>query len=632
MESQHARFCESCSSLLPSEGIFCPACGQPNLVGQLAGVFRLLGRLGAGGMGVVYKAEHSRLQTPFAVKILHHSLASNPKTAERFLREAKTTSKLRHEHIVFLADYGEIEGVSPYLAMEFLEGCPLSALLEQQPNPPFSRIFPILLQLCQTMSYAHKEGVIHRDIKPDNLFLLQREAGQPDFLKLLDFGIAKIVEEQGEDLTKTGALLGTPHYIAPEQITGRGVDHRADIFATGVLLFQMFTGEMPFVGKTVVEILTQRLLAPAPLLETFHPAWRGSLLAKVIEDALQIIPQKRLSSMQELHERLVDAQAQTLSLEARLLNQEDDSKSSVPVGPLASGIVEDQAFSATASMTLGPARDVVALPSGSDFSAVGAASPKRSLGRSAPKDQSPKVLQEEITQEDEPLKSPSHGALRWVVLGLGVLLLAVGLIWGLRGFKGAAEPPPKPRADATSLAKRSISVRRPLLPSKQEPSQAPAEAHAFSDAGALSEPPSKQHPPLKRRKRLRKKRIVQRKKKSVVAGIRSLPRRESPPPKTQKPKAPCDGLAVEGMGVGRWVHFRVKPRKVRVVAEGSRVAKRAGGFCLYLADGKQVPIQIIPHDTEYAQCTFASPKASAFPKQIQLKDVADSVGVGDCLP
>lgn len=220
---------------------------------------------------MVYRAEHERLGTSFAVKLLHRTLAAEEKIAARFLQEARATSRLRHEHIVFLADYGEMDFFGPYFAMEFLSGRPLTVDLEEKGALPLERALDLAIQMAETMDYAHTAGVIHRDLKPDNIFLLERQEGQKDFIKLLDFGIAKITQENELQLTQTDSVLGTPHYMSPEQAVGREVGPYSDLYAFGVILFQMLSGRLPFPGKTPLELLSMRLLQEPPRLSRYAP-------------------------------------------------------------------------------------------------------------------------------------------------------------------------------------------------------------------------------------------------------------------------------------------------------------------------------------------------------------------------
>ena len=225
-----------------------PAAGKPAFVPpsveQVAVLFpqlEIIGLLGQGGMGAVYKARQPRLNRFVALKILSPEKQKDPQFAERFQREARALAWLNHPHIVTVYDFGEAQG-HYYLLMEFVDGMTLRRVLQgRRVEPP--EALAIVPQICQALQYAHEQGVIHRDIKPENILLDKR--GQ---VKIADFGIAKILDLEPRDLSLTGAkdVVGTPHYMAPEQIERpQSVDHRADIYSLGVVFYEMLTGELP---------------------------------------------------------------------------------------------------------------------------------------------------------------------------------------------------------------------------------------------------------------------------------------------------------------------------------------------------------------------------------------------------
>jgi serine/threonine-protein kinase len=228
----------------------------PDLRGQiLEGKYRLTDPIGSGGMGFVYAAQHVRLGRRLAVKFLLPELAESPEALFRFQQEATAVGRIGSPHIVDVIDLGTTPQGAPFLVMEFLDGRPLSALLDETPVLPMPRIAHILCQTFDALETAHEQGIVHRDLKPENVFLLARGAW-PDFVKLLDFGISKILGD-GSFHTRTGALLGTPRYMAPEQATGSGaVDQRADLWSVGVILYRALTGRFPHPGTGVAEIVT----------------------------------------------------------------------------------------------------------------------------------------------------------------------------------------------------------------------------------------------------------------------------------------------------------------------------------------------------------------------------------------
>ena len=239
-----------------------PAAADP-LIGLTIGNYEIKYKLGEGGMGSVYLAEHPLIGKKVALKVLHAEFASNRDVVARFFTEAKSVNDIQHPNIVDIVDYGEIvqpSGNMVYFIMEFLDGTSLSDLIRQEAPFAPERALAICLQIADCLSLSHQHGIVHRDLKPDNVILIAR-ARQTDFVKVLDFGIAKLTGDQpGSRRTRTGIVLGTPAYMSPEQCEGRGnVDHRTDIYALGILLYEMLTGRVPFQGEGYGEVLVQHL-------------------------------------------------------------------------------------------------------------------------------------------------------------------------------------------------------------------------------------------------------------------------------------------------------------------------------------------------------------------------------------
>ena len=207
----------------------------------------VLGELGRGAMGTVYKARDPVLGRLVAIKMMSQDLVIEEEMRSRFNREAKSVAKLQHPNIVTVFDFGELENVGvPYIVMELLDGVSLAQMMEEGRPERLEDKVEIVTQMCRGLDYAHKRGVIHRDIKPGNIQVLP--AG---LAKVLDFGIAW--SEGSTIKTKTGLVMGTPNYMAPEQISDQNVDHRADMWAVGVILYELLTGERPFCGLDSAE-------------------------------------------------------------------------------------------------------------------------------------------------------------------------------------------------------------------------------------------------------------------------------------------------------------------------------------------------------------------------------------------
>ncbi|MGZ3429587.1 MAG: protein kinase domain-containing protein, partial [Polyangia bacterium] len=213
-----------------------------------------------GGMGVVYLAEHVFIEKRVALKVLSEDFARKADLVARFMQEAKAASKIGHENIVDITDFGETASGSVFFAMEFLDGMDLAGHIKSGGAMPFERAKTIMNQICRALGAAHSKGIIHRDMKPENVYLVTRE-GKPDFVKVLDFGIAKMsaLDEGGSRLTRTGMIFGTPEYMSPEQARGDKPDHRVDIYAAGCILYEMLTGDVPFHAETFMGVLTKHM-------------------------------------------------------------------------------------------------------------------------------------------------------------------------------------------------------------------------------------------------------------------------------------------------------------------------------------------------------------------------------------
>ncbi len=289
---------------------------SPHLVGQLiSGRYRVLDTLGTGGMGKVYLAEHIAIQKRVALKVLHREYSSKQDIVERFRQEAISASRIKHPNVLEIFDYGELPDGSSFIAMELLEGRDLGQALEKDgPLPPAAAV-EVVLQICWALEAAHARGVVHRDLKPDNVFLQEHEGAEPS-VKIVDFGIASLrtneelaqQEQAGSRrrLTKTGMIFGTPEYMAPEQAQGRPADERSDVYAVGVILFETLTGAVPFTGETFLEVLNRHVLFPIPRLADVNAAVQVSPeLEEVVRRAMAKDPAARFPSMRELAEVLL---------------------------------------------------------------------------------------------------------------------------------------------------------------------------------------------------------------------------------------------------------------------------------------------------------------------------------------
>ncbi|TPV95912.1 MAG: hypothetical protein B7733_07415 [Myxococcales bacterium FL481] len=234
------------------------------LIGSvIAGRYRIRRLIGDGGMGSVFEAEHLALGSLVALKILKPDFCRDAANTERFLQEARAASRIAHEGVVYITDFGEVPGGSAYIAMELLQGETLEVRLQREGKLTWRQARPLLLQIARALDAAHQHGVVHRDVKPANIYITERGDGT-DLVKLLDFGIAKVNEPGGHGLTKTGTVFGTANYMAPEQARGEKTDPRADVYAFGVIMFELLTGDLPFRGASFMEVLAMHLREPPP--------------------------------------------------------------------------------------------------------------------------------------------------------------------------------------------------------------------------------------------------------------------------------------------------------------------------------------------------------------------------------
>jgi eukaryotic-like serine/threonine-protein kinase len=277
--------------------LFPPASVPDPFIGRtLSGRYEVLARLGVGGVGVVYRGRHVQLNRPVAIKVLQQSAAESPEWRRRFEREARVLSALAHPNIVPITDFG-IDGDVPYLVMELLEGKTLAALINEGPVS-LARALDVVRQTLRALAFAHDQVIAHRDLKPANIFL-QALPDQTDHVRLLDFGTAKVLEganalNPAENLSRVGVVFGTPSYMAPEQAKAERVDARADIYAAGVILFELLAGRPPYLADTPKGVMEAHVSAPIPSLAAVRPDLSiARLVQPVIDRAMAKKPADR---------------------------------------------------------------------------------------------------------------------------------------------------------------------------------------------------------------------------------------------------------------------------------------------------------------------------------------------------
>jgi serine/threonine protein kinase len=312
--------CLTCKRSFPNEHKFCPDDGTllvhalvDALVGtKLSGLYEIIEVLGRGGTSIVYKARHALMDRLVAIKMLLWGGDSlrEEKKIRRFQHEARTASRLNHPNIATLYDFGVSPQGQPYLVMEYVEGCSLEELVNKQGAMGVERATRLFIQICDAMEHAHQRGVVHRDLKPSNFILASLPAGD-EYVKVVDFGVAELVSDRMQDnanLQLSEQVFGSPLYMSPEQCLNKSVDSRCDIYGLGVSMYQLLTGRLPFLGNTLVEVMSKHISEAPP---SFHKADPSLSIPRPIEEAvmrcLRKVPAQRHQSMKSLKEHLQSA-------------------------------------------------------------------------------------------------------------------------------------------------------------------------------------------------------------------------------------------------------------------------------------------------------------------------------------
>jgi tetratricopeptide (TPR) repeat protein len=307
-EAVDVRPCPHCGTDCARSHQYCPACGFPvgtlgnqdedRFIGKsLPGGYHILDLISVGGMGRVYRAEQSALGRTVAVKIIHPHLLSDENSAVRFMTEARAASQLNHPNSVAVFDFGRTDDGQPYLVMEFLRGKDLARVAYEEGPLPVARIVDVLRQVLTALAEAHELGIVHRDLKPENVILEPLRRGG-DFVKVVDFGLAKLrADRQAPGVTSPGIVCGTPDYMAPEQGRGDAIDGRSDLYAVGVMLFQLLTGQLPYEAESPTQVVMMHMTLPIP-------------------DPRKVAPER------EIHEALVDVVYRAMAKDASVRYQD----------------------------------------------------------------------------------------------------------------------------------------------------------------------------------------------------------------------------------------------------------------------------------------------------------------------
>ncbi|HZT60192.1 MAG TPA: serine/threonine-protein kinase [Pyrinomonadaceae bacterium] len=471
--------CPKCGRQYADTNTLCPTDGtvlkksakDDALLGQvLAGKYRIEEKIDEGGMGCVYRATHVLMEKTVAIKVLHPALAADDKIVARFTREAKAASRISHPHAIVVTDFGEAENGVVYMVMEYLRGSTLKDVIRAEGPLPLARTAEIVRQVAGALEAAHAEGVIHRDLKSDNIMLEETSTGG-DWAKVLDFGIAKIqqdVDVTDPGLTAPNIIIGTPQYMSPEQCSQAArIDARSDVYSFGVILFEMLAGHVPFAGDSPTATMMKHLQEPPPPILEERKDLPASV-AKVVERALAKNPEERFQSAEEMADALTVAAKDATAPE---VGAADTGRIIIPTGP------ND------------PARTT--LEEDDEATVVSA------RHRRLPVEEVPPPPAEEVVPSFVAAPPPASGFSPWRVAIPAVaalaIIFAVVFAFQRRGSTSANEPQTQPSLisdpngkPVQSIAPPTGQAERNIAPVAATPTPAAAAAENVPVAGAVN--------------------------------------------------------------------------------------------------------------------------------------------------
>ncbi len=415
--------CPHDGTLLSDSGSF-----EEQAVGKtLDGKYRIDGFLKRGGMGAVYRGTHLMLNKPVAIKLIKPELVSSTDVVQRFLREARAAAHLSHPNIVTVHDLGQTADGTLYIAMELVDGSSLKELIVSEGAWEPKRAVRLIEGIVSALALAHREGIVHRDLKPQNI-MVSRDSDGNEIPKLLDFGIAKTFEPTSPALTSTGMVLGTPHYMSAEQAKGQPADRRSDLYALGVILYEMLVGRVPFDDTSIPQILIKHL-SEAPKPPTAMGAIIPAELEAVVLRCLEKEPDNRYQSAEELMSAL-------------------DTVPDTPMQDVALPTI------AVTPETKEPVEPTRATPETTMAGAAAAALPPLVSSRSSPSTSN--------TVRAHQVRPPETkaGASRFLLFGFVVVAVALIVLFLLRG---RSAPPPEPTKEAEPVA-AATTVETPETP------------------------------------------------------------------------------------------------------------------------------------------------------------------------
>jgi serine/threonine-protein kinase len=418
--AEFEKFCTEDGATLRSTG------GDEGLVNTVvADRYHVTKKLGEGGMGQVYLAEHVRMKRKCALKVMHPAMGQDPDAVQRFSREAANAAQIIHPHVAAVFDFGETPDRLIYLAMEYVEGESLSQIVEGHGALPARRAANIAAQAAEGLAAAHELGIVHRDLKPDNIMIARSRDGS-DQVKVVDFGIAKAMSGTGQTqkVTRTGFVIGTPEYMSPEQLVGDPIDGRSDIYSLALVAFNMFTGTLPFPSRTSQEAMIARLTQqPKTLAEMRGDVPWPPRLQEIMDRALARDPNDRYANAKEFAHDLRDCMRQMPNLTVEQLGTQ------LTEAARAARIAGAGAARATPTMAMAP--------SAGAFSATAVGS------SAAPAPRTPGVPRPPAASAEAPTAPIHRGSLGpKIAIGAGVGLVAVaGIVFAMRGGKETTTVP-----------------------------------------------------------------------------------------------------------------------------------------------------------------------------------------------
>jgi serine/threonine protein kinase len=449
----------------------------------LGGKYRIVRQIGAGGMGRVYEALHEQTERTVAVKVLSPEAAQQPDTRVRFDREARAAGRIGHDNICEVVDVGFGENDVPYLVMPLLRGSALGAVIRQQQQLSLRRCIDVTAQILAALAAAHAAGVVHRDLKPDNVFLV-RMGDREDFVKVLDFGISKMIGEHRPDatLTQTGTILGTPYYMSPEQARGlRDLDARVDVYAVGAILYQMLTGKPPFDGDSYNQLLSAILLddfpRPSLLRADVPPALEELILRATEKDR-----EKRYRDAGEMRQALLAAVTGT-SLRPSDLNVSTvamASSETIPSAPPGPGTpLPSSGWAATPTPQLRASAPTPGASTGPRAPASSADEPQGREGVAATLSAS---RAGQVVLAETASRSRRSGPFTWAAAAIVVVLAVVGAIYVVGRLERGPDAPPSTTAVVRTEAQTRPSSSPVLPPVAAQPDVTPPPLEAASAA------------------------------------------------------------------------------------------------------------------------------------------------------